>query len=533
MRQTLTIALLMAFMGLYAQLQPGSIAFIGFNADGDDDISFVALDTIPAGTVIYFCDSEWDGASFGTDENDFTWTAPATDVPAGTVITINNLDAANTVNVGSVSGGTGISRNGDAVFAFLGTGLRQPTTFLAAITNISTGFGTLSGTGLIRGLTAIELTNTTDIGQYNGPRSGIDKNGYLGNLNNMALWQLQDTPNDDFNDGIAPDLPFNNSGFTFSATDVTAPFVAMVNLVNSTSVEVFFSEPVTAATGGNAANYVFNPALSVSSVVLGSSSDMATLTMAAVPNGSPVTLSISGMADPTGNTQSATFVSDPFFYNNSMPNLVFTEIMYNAPVSFDDDVEFIEIFNAGAQPADLGGIEVLDESNFLYTFPQGTLAPGATILLSTNAAIADTFYSQTFISYMNSPANALGNGGEWLVIRNGIGDTIAAVEYDDGSPWPTTPDGDGYSLELKDPAGPQNDASNWTASTSFLKNAEGTDIYCSPGSFSPILTPAISFDSEFEVVKENAGSVQVALSLSSPTSDTIFFTWSVAPEQRL
>jgi hypothetical protein len=529
MRKTLTIAMLMAFMGLYAQLQPGSIAFIGLNADGDDDISFVALDTIPAGTIIYFCDSEWDGTSFGTDENDFTWTAPSSDVPAGSVITINNLDAANTVNIGSVSGGTGISRNGDAVFAFLGTGLRQPTTFLAAITNISTGFGTLSGTGLIRGLTAIELTNTTDIGQYNGPRSGIDKNGYLSYLNDMTQWLLQDTPNDDFNDGIAPDLPFNTTAFTFSATDVTAPFVAAVNLVNSTTVEVFFSEPLTPATGGNTANYVFNPALAVNSVTLGASNSMATISMAALPNGTPVTLSISGMADPSGNTQSGSFVSDPFFFNNSMPDLVFTEIMYNAPVSFDDDVEFLEIYNAGTQPADLGGIEVLDESNFLFTFPQGTLAPGATVLLSTNAAVADTFYSQSFTSYVNSPANALGNGGEWLVIRNGLGDTIAAVEYDDGSPWPTSPDGGGYSLELKDPAGPQNDASNWTASTSFLKNAEGTDIYCSPGSFSPLLIPGISFDSEFEVVKENAGSVQVALSLSNSTSDTIFFTWSVAP----
>lgn len=529
MKNTLTLALLLALSSLFAQLQPGSISFIGLNADGDDDLAFVALDDIPAGTVIYFCDSEWDGASFGTDENDFVWTAPASVVPAGSVVTIYDLDASISVNIGSISGGTGISGNGDAVFAFLGTGLRQPTTFLAAITNISTGFGTLSGTGLINGLTAVELTNTTDIGAYNGPRSGVDKNGYLGLINDMNQWLLQDGGNDESNDGIAPDLPFDATAFTFSATDVTAPFVASVNLINSTTVEVYFSEAVTMSSGGNPANYIFSPALTINSITPGAGNMMATINMAALPNGMPVTLSINGLADATGNTQTMAFVSDAFFYNNSTPNLIFTEIMYNVPVSFDDDVEFLEIYNAGNQAADMGGIQVFDESNFIYTFPQGTLAPGATVLLSTNSAIADTFYSQSFTSYMNTPANALGNGGEWLMITNGVGDTITAVEYDDASPWPTSPDGGGYSLELKDPAGDQNDGSNWRASTSFLKNAQGAAIYCSPGSFNPVVTPGISFDAEFEVVKEDAGSVQVSVSLSNTTTDTVFFNWSVAP----
>ena len=61
-------------------LAPGSIAFIGFNADGNDSLAFVALATLPAGTTIFFSDREWTGSAFNTGEGGWSWTAPATDV---------------------------------------------------------------------------------------------------------------------------------------------------------------------------------------------------------------------------------------------------------------------------------------------------------------------------------------------------------------------------------------------------------------------------------------------------------------------
>ena len=38
-------------------LTQGSIAFIGFNADGNDGFAFIVIDTISAGQVIYFQDN--------------------------------------------------------------------------------------------------------------------------------------------------------------------------------------------------------------------------------------------------------------------------------------------------------------------------------------------------------------------------------------------------------------------------------------------------------------------------------------------
>ena len=74
-------------------LGPGSIAFVGFNADGQDNIAFVALEPIAAGTVIYLTDNEWNGR-FSTRAKAITsWTATA-DVAAGTVVSIDNINNA-------------------------------------------------------------------------------------------------------------------------------------------------------------------------------------------------------------------------------------------------------------------------------------------------------------------------------------------------------------------------------------------------------------------------------------------------------
>ena len=59
-------------------LGPGSIAFVGYNADGNDNLAFVALEPIAAGTVIHFTDNEWDGSAFNTGESTWSWTATAT-----------------------------------------------------------------------------------------------------------------------------------------------------------------------------------------------------------------------------------------------------------------------------------------------------------------------------------------------------------------------------------------------------------------------------------------------------------------------
>ncbi|WP_456619830.1 MULTISPECIES: beta strand repeat-containing protein [unclassified Bradyrhizobium] len=206
-------------------LTAGSIAFTGFNGDGNDNLSFVALTDIPQGTVINFTDSNWNGTSFSTGSNaesTIAWTATSA-IPAGTVIDINNIGKGTFgTSAGSATftnaNNTGLSNDSEVVYAYIGTSTAP--TFLAAISNVgyATSDGTLTGTGLIAGQTAVSFTGGLDIVGYNGPRAGLAGFAdYLAAIGNTANWQTQNGSGDQSADGNTPDAPFPTTAFTLAA----------------------------------------------------------------------------------------------------------------------------------------------------------------------------------------------------------------------------------------------------------------------------------------------------------------------------
>lgn len=213
-------------------LTAGSIAFTGFNGDGNDNLSFVALTDIPQGTVINFTDSNWNGSSFASSSNSestIAWTA-TTAIPAGTVIDINNIGKGTFgASAGSVTftnaNNTGLSNDSEVVYAYVGSA--SAPTFLAAISNVgyATSDGTLTGTGLVAGQTAVSFTGGLDIVGYNGPRSGLTSFAdYLAAIGNTANWQTQNGSGDQSTDGTAPNAPFPTTAFT-----VVAPVVQSIS----------------------------------------------------------------------------------------------------------------------------------------------------------------------------------------------------------------------------------------------------------------------------------------------------------------
>ncbi|AQG82001.1 choice-of-anchor I family protein [Spirosoma montaniterrae] len=226
----------------FGQLTPGSLAFTGFNADGADNLNFVVLDAISANTTIYFRDDEWQNPGFNTGESIIVWNSGGAVIPAGTVVAFSNINPSPAspivVSVGSatITGNRGISNENDAVFAYLGTNADTPTTFLGAISNngvVANTFGTLAGTGLAVGVTALSLTGEIAVGIYNGPRTGISRACYPSVLNNAVNWQVQPNSGGDQSiDGIAPDLPFSTTAFTFGST-CPLPTVALSTATQS------------------------------------------------------------------------------------------------------------------------------------------------------------------------------------------------------------------------------------------------------------------------------------------------------------
>jgi hypothetical protein len=195
-------------------LSPGAIAFVGFNADGDDDLAFVALAPIGENAVIRFTDKGWNGSPVGAGgvfpagEGVITWTSPVGGVAAGEVISLNNLETPSPLaSIGSIarSGSFQLSAENETVYAYQGAEL-TPTGFLAVIATHDDDSKT--GTGLSPSH-IIHLPNNKDVAAYNGSRSGeATFAAYLTLLGNTGNWLTEDGSGDQNTNGIAPDVPF-------------------------------------------------------------------------------------------------------------------------------------------------------------------------------------------------------------------------------------------------------------------------------------------------------------------------------------
>jgi hypothetical protein len=192
-------------------IKPGDLAFVGFNADGQDDFAIVLLADAEAGTIVRLSDREWLGSTFSSGEGAVSWTL-SHGLAAGTVVTFSNVDHASNLDFGpssgSLSGALQLAVGGETLYAYLGPTFATPSTFLAAISTVAGdyngGSGTLNGTGLTLGTTAVLLPGGTRGGEYSGIRSS--ESGYADFLqaigNPADNWTISTTDGTDV-------LPFN------------------------------------------------------------------------------------------------------------------------------------------------------------------------------------------------------------------------------------------------------------------------------------------------------------------------------------
>ncbi len=108
-------------LGSITNLTSGDIALIGFNTSTTDAISFVALNTIPANTVIKFTDNGYSNDSTQmTTEGYLIYTAPSTINP-GTIVSWNNgMTIAGTGWNSNAPTNFGLNASGEQIFVFQG-----------------------------------------------------------------------------------------------------------------------------------------------------------------------------------------------------------------------------------------------------------------------------------------------------------------------------------------------------------------------------------------------------------------------------
>jgi spore coat protein CotH len=150
--------------------------------------------------------------------------------------------------------------------------------------------------------------------------------------------------------------------------------------------------------------------------------------------------------------------------NIVIPALVITKINYNpyATTSTEsDNLEFVEIQNTETSAVNLTGF-YFKELGITYQFPaNSSIIAGGSIFLASNPAAFQTKYG---IPAFGQFTRNLSNSSQKIVLADGFGNTIDAVEYLDVSPWPIEADGTGSYLELISPLLENDLGSNWIAS---------------------------------------------------------------------
>ena len=183
--------------------------------------------------------------------------------------------------------------------------------------------------------------------------------------------------------------------------------------------------------------------------------------------------------------------------------VVINEINYHSSESLDSG-DWVELHNFGPAPLEIAGWRLRDAGNspdFVLP-PHLLLAGGGYVVLCRDSTDFRAVYPRTDCTG-NLPFG-LSSRGDHLTLLTDLQEIIDAVAYDERPPWPTEPNGTGYTLALVDPTVDNSSHEHWCPSanggTPGAPNASGgtceivraTEVTAYPNPFSTGITVALS-----------------------------------------
>ena len=223
---------------------------------------------------------------------------------------------------------------------------------------------------------------------------------------------------------------------------------------------------------------------------------------------------------PDGSDQLGLLISDTFNLPNAPRyngDVVINEIMYHHAMR-DEHYEYVELYNKGADTVSLAGWAFTDGID--YTFGDGvTIEPGACLVLAQDPNVLEATYEQLAIgvNLFGPYAGSLSDHTDHIELSYPLVQTdvdsdrpetymIVAdeVTYYDGGRWPTWADGQGASLELRDPHSDNDVPDAWADSDESDKTTWEQFSYTISGSDSSYTHSNVS---TFDVILLNRGEV--------------------------
>jgi hypothetical protein len=168
-------------------------------------------------------------------------------------------------------------------------------------------------------------------------------------------------------------------------------------------------------------------------------------------------------------------------------SLVINEINYNSSPDFDPG-DWVELYNPQSYDLDISNWVFKDEDDLhAYVFNTGTVIPAHGYIVIANDMIAFHALFPSVTNYVGPMGFGLAGGGELIRIFDETGTLIDTVHYDDVTPWPTRPDGQGATLELISPVLDNALGENWKASAINTHGTPGAENSINVGLGKPIV----------------------------------------------
>ncbi len=180
----------------------------------------------------------------------------------------------------------------------------------------------------------------------------------------------------------------------------------------------------------------------------------------------------------TVNGGSSSITANFILGSTSTQSIVINEINYNSPDSPNPN-DWVELHNPNNSAVNISGWYFEDESGRFFGLPKNTIIPAnGYLVLAEDLASFSAVYpgvSNVIGSFGQDPRGfGLSGGGELITLKNANGVLIDEVEYDDRSPWPTEPDGDGPTLQLISPSLDNALAASWNGTPATPGAINGT-----------------------------------------------------------
>lgn len=248
--------------------------------------------------------------------------------------------------------------------------------------------------------------------------------------------------------------------------DETPPSLNTLRIIDNTTLQLIFSEPITGATATDQDNYQIAPTRGIQ--LISAIQDTVTLLLSQqLQSEQPYTLTIRNLQDVFGNTMTQTTRDFTFvkFSDVTPGDIVINEFLYRRESA--GDPEFVELLNTTDQNFDLSGWKLGDASGTTTLDAGIQLRAGDYLVLTDNSALADGLENGVYIS--NFPS--LNDDEDAIYIQNANEVTIDSLFYNARFGGNT----DGKSAERKDPQAASNDPANFATSTADAGSTPGAE----------------------------------------------------------